>query len=69
MILFQFIFDEVYGAWFYVFEMFLNVKHELWMFFGVHNDKLTVYDQLYAQNVGYDNVTIKSSIELSWILV
>ena len=60
MILFQFIFDEVYGAWFYVFEMFLNVKHELWMFFGVHNDKLTVYDQLYAQNVGYDNVTIET---------
>ena len=30
------------------------------MFFGVHNDKLTVYDQLYAQNVGYDNVTIET---------
>ena len=39
------------------------------MFFGVHNDKLTVYDQLYAQNVGYDTVTIESSIKPSWILV
>lgn len=58
-------FDGVYGVWFYVSEMFLNVKHELWMFYRVHIDKLTVYDQLYAQNVGYDNVTIESSIKSS----
>ena len=58
-------FDGVYGVWFYVSEMFLNVKHELWMFYRVHIDKLTVYDQLYAQNVGYNNVTIKSSIKPS----
>ena len=35
------------------------------MFYRVHIGKLTVYDQLYAQNVGYDNVTIESSIKSS----
>ena len=58
-------FDGVYGVWFYVSEMFLNVKHELRMFYRVHIDKLTVYDQLYAQNVGYNNVPIESSIKSS----
>ena len=38
------------------------------MFYRVHIDKLTVYDQLYAQNIGYDNVTIESSIKSSRFL-